>query len=84
MAFKRTCPTLAKVGEDEPIFVLRGQDKLAAQIVRAWAGALALEMAKPSSASVYSPERLSKIREALDCADEMERWQANHACKIPD
>lgn len=36
MAFKPTCPTLKKVADDEPIFVLRAQDESASTAVAYW------------------------------------------------
>jgi hypothetical protein len=36
MAFKQTCSTLKKVGDDEPIFVLRAQDESASMAVAYW------------------------------------------------
>lgn len=59
-----------KAAPDEPIFVLRGQDKLAPTAVRIWAQlALKAGMSK------------EKFREAEQCALEMEKW---HTRKIPD
>jgi hypothetical protein len=70
MAFKDTCKTLKKVDKDEPIFVLRGQDKLAPALVEAWA-ALAEEHGVDSD----------RIREATSCANQMRFWQPR---KFPD
>lgn len=36
MAFKPTCPTLKKVADDEPIFVLRAQDESVSTVVAYW------------------------------------------------
>ena len=52
-----------KAGTDEPLFVLRAQDRLAAFIVRLWAF---LAECGGTQAEVVS--------EALKCADEMESW----------
>ncbi len=59
--WKDSC--LDKVKPGEPIFVLRAQDALAPKIVREWAIA-----ALRADVDPY------KINEALDCADEMEKW----------
>lgn len=59
-----------KAAMDEPIFVLRAQDVLAAEIVRQWA-----QMA------IMSGTRTAKIDEALALADAMEAWPMR---KIPD
>lgn len=63
-----TC--LQKVGPDEPIFVLRAQDSLAANIVRAWA-----DRASANGC------RAEKVEEALAIADAMDAWPVH---KMPD
>lgn len=70
MATKANCPCLQKVGDDEPIFVLRAQDKCAADIVRIWA-----MYARMAGAP------LEKVKEAFDCADAMAAWPVK---KVPD
>lgn len=52
---------LAKVKPNEPIFVLRAQDKLASTLVRRWA-VQAREQGCPEE----------KVQEAYDCANAME------------
>lgn len=52
-----------KAGMDEPLFVLRAQDKLAAGIVRQWADLAEQGGTKPEV-----------VAEARQCADEMEAW----------
>ena len=61
---------LDKIKPGEPFFVLRGQDKLAPALVRAWA-ALAEEHG-------VSPD---KVAEALGCAQAMADWETR---KFPD
>jgi hypothetical protein len=61
---------LAKVSAEEPIFVLRAQDRLAAYVVRQWA--LLAEIAG------CPPE---KVAAARLLADRMEQWPVR---KIPD
>lgn len=68
MAYKSTCKTLAKVAEDEPIFVLRAQDLTAPDTIMAW-------IAK-------NPELpKDKLAEALRCAQAMRQWPKR---KMPD
>ena len=61
---------LDKVKPNEPIFVLRAQDKLAPRLVRLWA-----EMA----ADVECEH--TKVAEAFTTADSMEQWPDR---KFPD
>ena len=71
MGYKSTDPCLAKVAEDEPIFILRAQDRLAPNLVRDWAD-------EAEAAGHCPPE---KIAEARALAAEMERWAFR---KFPD
>lgn len=64
---------LGKAADDEPVFILRAQDKLAPEIIREWAKKLYL--ADPTSATV------KKRDEARALADAMEAWPNR---KIPD
>lgn len=61
---------IAKAADNEPVFVLRAQDKLAPALVRAWA-ALAKEHGCP----------IDKANAAVDVAFAMEKWQTR---KFPD
>jgi len=61
---------LGKAADDEPVFILRAQDSLAADIVRLWAKE-ALALGCP----------VEKAAEALDLADKMDRWPVK---KDPD
>jgi hypothetical protein len=70
MATVITCKTLPKIDPQEPIFVLRGQDVLAAKAVRDWASRALMAGCPPE-----------KVREALKCAEEMEAWPNR---KVPD
>lgn len=70
MGYKADDSCLAKVADDEPIFVLRGQDLLAPELVRRWA-----ELAVCHG---LSPEKFDK---ALKIAADMERWSPR---KYPD
>ncbi|CAN0468631.1 unnamed protein product [Phaeothamnion confervicola] len=60
----------AKAADNEPLFVLRGQDKLAPALVREWAR-LAAENGCPPD----------KVQEARNLADAMDRWLPR---KYPD
>jgi hypothetical protein len=61
---------LGKAADDEPVFILRGQDRLAAPIVRLWA-----EMASRVGCSA------DKVKEAQELADAMDQWLIQ---KFPD
>jgi hypothetical protein len=63
----------AKAAPDEPIFVLRAQDRCAPKAVRMWA-----DFARSQGAPV------EKVEEAMDLALEMESWQRTHGAKVPD
>ncbi len=61
MALKNNCPTLKKVADNEPIFVLRAQDASAPATIREWVK--------------LNPQLLAEKRdEALACAAQMESW----------
>lgn len=62
---------LNKAAADEPVFVLRAKDVLAAQTVRLWA-----TMAQDKHEG-------SKIAEALSLANEMEAWRLKHVVAEP-
>lgn len=70
---KEGVTSFEKAGEDEPMFVLRAQDKLAPEIVREWA-----YRAHVSGAPI------EKVREARHIADLMEEWQVANRRKVPD
>lgn len=73
MALKATCPTLAKVAADEPIFVLRAKDKLAPRVVEYWT-----ELAAAMGC------KLEKVAEARRCVEAMAAWQDANGSKCPD
>ncbi len=58
---------LNKAADDEPIFILRAKDPIAAQTVRLWASMAA--------DGAHSPE---KVKQALDVAETMDRWHTNN------
>lgn len=59
---------LNKAAPDEPLFVLRAKDPLAARVVRFWA------------TLAHGVHEETKIDEALAGANEIERW---HSMNIP-
>jgi hypothetical protein len=70
MATKHNSVALSNAKDDEPIFVLRGQDSLAPDVVRQWA-----DRAERAGCTI------DKVREARDLADAMEQWPRR---KLPD
>lgn len=63
-----------KVKEDEPVFVLRGQDRVAEKTIRQWA-----QNARDAGTGH------EKFEEAMTCALAMGRWRAaNGGGKVPD
>ncbi len=70
MGFKNNDRVLDKISDDEPIFVLRAQDKFAPIIIRLWADLV--------QQYGISEERYN---EALEVIEEMESWPTR---KYPD
>lgn len=62
-----------RIPEDEPVFLLRGQDKLAPKLLLMWAMELRLAGGDPAMAE-----------NAEAHAQRMINWQKNHKCKTPD
>ena len=62
-----------RIADDEPVFLLRAKDKIAPTIVRAWAKHL-----KANGGDKVTANR------AVQWATEMERWQKENGCKMPD
>lgn len=73
MATKLNCKSLKKAADDEPIFVLRAQDNMAADTVRLWASTARTRGVNPK-----------KVKEALACADDMDKWAKKNNAKAPD
>lgn len=67
---KQGVPCFDNAAPDEPIFVLRAQDRLAAATVRFWAQLLE---ASRGSAPL--------VKEARECATAMDKWPVH---KLPD
>lgn len=59
--------------KDEPIFILRAQDRLAPELIRSWA----------SRASIHGCSS-EKVQEARDLAAKMQEWGKAHGSKFPD
>jgi hypothetical protein len=67
---KQGVPCFDNAAPDEPLFVLRAQDRLAAATVRFWAQLL--EASRGNAALV---------KEARECANAMDKWPVK---KLPD
>ena len=61
------------IPQDEPVFLIRGQDEVGPEVLRCWATLAELAGA--------DREIISKV---MDHAEAMERWQIQHRRKIPD
>lgn len=64
---------LGKSADDEPVFILRAQDKFAPVLVQMWA-----ELAGAAGAPT------EKIQEAARSYLRMREWQMKNGCKVPD
>lgn len=71
--YDRIQDPLGLIPDDEPVFLLRGQDLAAPEAVRYWAE-LAHRLGAP----------LEFVTRALDQADNMDRWAEERRGKIPD
>jgi len=71
--FNRIQDPAGKIGEDEPVFLIRAKDQASAGTVRAWA-----ELHKAAGGDPL----LSQL--AYDHADLMEEWQEQHGKKAAD
>lgn len=67
--------TWNKAKSDEPLFIIRPTDKFAAKTVRDWAARVT---ADPEATNA------EKVLDALKVADQIESWQKQHGCKVPD
>lgn len=64
----------AKVGADEPFFVLRASDKTAPAHVRAWAKQFMAHHVKAGTSGYELAKAIEKHTGALEIADAMEAW----------
>lgn len=62
-----------KIPVDEPVFMLRAQDKVAPLVVEVWALAAELIGAKDNI-----------VEAAFNHAEKMRVWQASNVSKVPD
>lgn len=62
-----------KIGEDEPVFLLRAKDAIAPYVLRQWALQLHFRGGDPLV-----------VQHVHNWAAKMERWQAENGCKLPD
>lgn len=62
-----------KIPEDEPVFLLRGQDQFAPELLLLYASRLRLSNCDPKMA-----------RNVEDHAQSMITWQKTHGSKLPD
>lgn len=73
MGKKSNDSCLDRVDKNEPIFVLRAQDRLAPLVVRLWADLTAAQEGKTH-----------KVTEAIELAKEMDDWGFENHRKFPD
>jgi hypothetical protein len=61
------------IPEDEPVFLLRGQDIFAARVVRFWAALVAQHDGDPAI-----------VTAAMNIADEMDKWGPHKTPDLPE
>ena len=71
--YNRIQDPLRKIPTDEPVFLLRGQDKFAPALLLRWAAELRLDYGDPIMARMVE-----------DHAQLMIYWQLDHNVKTPD
>lgn len=71
--YNRIQDPAGKIGEDEPVFLIRAHDEIAPEVVRAWAD---------YNEEAGGDDELSRL--ARDHADLMEAWQKRHGKKLAD
>jgi hypothetical protein len=67
---------LTRAHDDEPIFVLRANDEYAPMLVRAWA-----DNYLGSKGIGITDMQFAKYNEALELADQMDRWKRANLTK---
>lgn len=72
--------SLAKARDDEPVFILRAQDKVAPFVVEYWAQCVA----NLASDEPLSDATKAKLKRANELVDEMRAWQRHYGAKVPD
>jgi len=71
------------IGEDEPVFLLRAKDQLAAGLVRQWSREL-WRLAALEPPGLRQEEMLATARAVWAHAERMEEWGRQHGTKVPD
>lgn len=78
--------TLNKALPDEPLFIIRGQDMLAAKTIRDWGCRLlsaSNETRRIGNVDLANRQR-DKAAQAFEFAGVVEAWQTCNAAKLPD
>lgn len=68
----------AKAYDNEPIFILRAKDPLAAALVDLWANLQVREYRRENDSDLLTGEQEEKVREARDCAETMRLWRRGY------
>lgn len=74
-------PCVVKAKDDEPIFVLRGQDRLSSGLVLAWAQLRDDIQAEVQRLPAVAYEGSDHSVDAMECSEQMARY---HTRKFPD
>ena len=74
--------TLSRAADDEPVFVLRGKDELAPDLIDEWATRCNMSHAFREPGVTAAIER--KVTEARELAERMREWQRVNGSKLPD
>lgn len=75
--------SLAKAADDEPVFILRAQDRFAPLVVEIWGRIVASHLiAEGRHDKLYAVG--NKVDEAGLVADAMRGWQRRNTMKVPD
>lgn len=61
------------IGEDEPVFLVRGQDVMCPSLIEAWARGVHNRGGDPEV-----------VQAAMQYADEVRGWQQTNGSKVPD
>ena len=73
----------AAADDDEPIFVLRANDPLAAALVREWANRYEIRKVGEQGGNVFERKGIEKSDEARACAYAMELWRRSKGAVGP-
>lgn len=66
---------LNKAADDEPIFVLRANDPIAAAVVRTWAERYVADKIDYNTDGILTGAQLLKAQEARGLANQMDAWR---------